>query len=202
MPSSCLLHYASTTPSLLHRYSFTTPSLLLHYSFTTLSLLFHYSFNASAVFGHFFCIKIGFTQMLIVSLHHDSKTLEGWCCINAKKTKKILHVSTILCTFAAQFPRKSVNIHPKFPWKSVKIGTQFPWKSVGIVCNKQIISKFSYSQGKQLFFYYQIIRLFLTKIIRNYPFIATNITKNWSNRFSLTYNYRIIIHIIFHSLTL
>ena len=146
-------------PSLRLYYSFTTLSLLLHYSFATLSLLFHYSFaTLSPLFQRFrrfwalFCIKIGFTQMLIVPLHRDFKTLGGWCCINAKKTKKILHVSTILCTFAAQFPRKSVNIHPKFPWKSVKIGTQFPWKSVGIVCNKQIISKFSYSQGKQLFF--------------------------------------------------
>ena len=126
--------------------------------------------------------------------------------------KKLLHISTILCTFAAPFPWKSVkigtlfpwksvNIGIKFPWKSVNIGIKFPWKSVDIVRNKQIISKFSYSQEKQLFFYYQIIRLFLTKIIRNYPFIATNIAKNWSNRFSLTYNYRIIIHIIFHLTT-
>ena len=148
MPSSCTHRASFTTPLLLLHYSIATLSLFLHYSFTTLSLLFQRFSRFWALFLH--------KNWIYPNAH---RTFAPWfqnawrlMLHKRQKTKKILHVSTILCTFAAQFPRKSVNIHPKFPWKSVKIGTQFPWKSVGIVCNQQIISKFSYSQGKQLFF--------------------------------------------------
>ena len=148
MPSSCTHRASFTTPLLLLHYSIATLSLLLHYSFTTLSLLFQRFSRFWALFLH--------KNWIYPNAH---RTFAPWfqnawrlMLHKRQKTKKILHVSTILCTFAAQFPRKSVNIRPKFPWKSVKIGTQFHWKSVGIVCKKQIISTFPIHRENNYFF--------------------------------------------------